>query len=78
LRNGDEDLGGDDFIADAEGLSGSSIHEKLDCAIVDRVGTGAFGLCCGSSSFAGSMVTCCEFVDEAATAGSMPPTISGV
>ena len=67
LRNGGEDLGGDDFMADAEGVSGSSIHEKLDCAIVDRVGTGAFGLCCGSSSFAGSTVICCKFVDGIAT-----------
>lgn len=37
LRNGEADLGGDDE-------SGSSIHEKLDCAMVDRVGTGALGL----------------------------------
>lgn len=41
LRNGDADLGGDD---DPDGASDSSIHEKLDCAILDRVGTGAFGL----------------------------------
>jgi len=30
LRNGDEDLGGDAFMAELDGLSGSSIHEKLD------------------------------------------------
>lgn len=44
LRNGDADFGGDDLAEELEGVSGSSIHEKLDCAILDRVGTGAFGL----------------------------------
>ncbi len=44
LRNGEADLGGDDLVEDPEGVSGSSIHEKLDCAILDRVGTGALGL----------------------------------
>ena len=44
LRNGDNDLGGDD-LSDVVGvvLPGSSIHENEDCAIVDRVGTGALG-----------------------------------
>lgn len=44
LRNGDTEFGGDGFVEEADGVSGSSIHEKLDCAILDRVGTGAFGL----------------------------------
>jgi len=76
LRNGDEDLGGDDFMADPEGLSGSSIHEKLDCAIVDRVGMGALGLDDTSPSFAGLIVVCCKSIDgivfgEAARAGTL-------
>jgi hypothetical protein len=83
LRNGDDDLGGDDFREDPDGLSGSSIQEKLDCAMVDRVGTGAFGLCCTSPSFPASIEFCCTFfaviaIGEAAIAGSLLAKICGV
>jgi len=40
LRNGEDDLGGE---LDELEVPGSSIHEKLDCAMDERVGTGAFG-----------------------------------
>lgn len=55
LRKGDDDFGGDD-MPDAMGsvLSGSSIHEKEDCAIVDRVGTGALGRATSPPSACGS------------------------
>ena len=56
MRNGDEDLGGDDE-------SGSSIHEKLDCAIVERVGTGALGLDGVSPPVASSVGGCCKSID---------------
>ena len=63
-------------MADPEGLSGSSIHEKLDCAIVDRVGMGALGLDDTPPSFAGLIVVCCKSIDgivfsEAARAGTL-------
>jgi len=44
LRNGDADLGGDDLAGVREGESDSSIQLNEDCAMVERVGTGAFGL----------------------------------
>ena len=44
FRRGDDAFGGDDFPNAVGGvLSGSSIQEKDDCAILDRVGTGAVG-----------------------------------
>jgi hypothetical protein len=83
LRNGDEDLGGDDFVVDPEGASGSSIHEKLDCAIVERVGTGAVGLDGNPPLFTGSIVVCWKSIDEivfseAAKPESLLVTISRV
>lgn len=43
LKKGDVDLGGDDLVPTAEEVSGSNIQENEDCAMLDRVGTGAFG-----------------------------------
>jgi hypothetical protein len=63
LRNGDGDLGGEDLWEDPEVVSGSSIHEKLDCAMLDLVGTGAFGLAGNSASPAGSVLASCKSMD---------------
>lgn len=63
LRNGDGDLGGEDLWEDPEVVSGSSIHEKLDCAMLDLVGTGAFGLAGNSASAASSFLASCKSMD---------------
>ena len=63
LRNGDGDFGGEDLWEDPEVVSGSNIHEKLDCAMLDLVGTGAFGLAGNSASPAGSVLASCNSMD---------------
>lgn len=55
------DFGGEEFVADPVGMSGSSIQEKLDCAILDRVGTGAVGLA-GLTFKSGPVTTCCKSI----------------
>jgi hypothetical protein len=42
-RKGDEDFGEEDATPEVGGWSGSSIQANDDCAILDRVGTGARG-----------------------------------
>jgi len=43
FKNGDIVLGGDDLLLDGDVTSGSSIQENEELAMLDRVGTGAFG-----------------------------------
>jgi len=62
LRNGETDFGGDDLTLDTEETSGSSIHENEEFAIVDRVGTGAFGR--SGIAASGSDLFCSETIDS--------------
>ncbi len=75
LRKGEPDLGGDDL--DACEMSGSNIHEKLDCAILDLVGTGAFGLIAKPSS-TGWVASFCDSASKRICAISSLDDCSGI
>ena len=59
FKKGEDDLGVDALGLELEDSSGSSIHAKLDCAMVDRVGS-ATGLADRCFSTVGSMVVVCS------------------
>ena len=63
FRKGDDDDLGGDLEPGLDDSSGSSIHAKLDCAIVDRVGRGT-GLASGGFSVLGSRVVVCGSSSE--------------
>ena len=54
FKNGDGDFGGDD-LSPGPDASGSNIQENEDCAILDLVGTGAFGRSTASTSDSGTL-----------------------